>query len=326
MVISYIGNRKNKDSFGVSFNTESLIALTLEELNHTVNFIQEDEIQPNTLAGRVKGSDLFLWTRTWQDKVTMDDLKQIEALGIPTVSYHMDKYSGIQRDGGMGIGSPFWKTRFVFSPEGSIQSARIFKEHGINQYYMPPAIYSGECYIADPVDHFKHDVTFIGGGAEYQHPEWQGYRRELMSFLQRTYGNRFGKYGHPQKTVRGHELNQLCSSSSIMIGDSLCKDFMDSYYLSDRIFSQIGRGGGVTIAPYIPGTTDYFVDRKEIVLYSFGNWVQLKNLIDYYLDPNNRDEHESIRMAGFERVKRDHTFTNRMTTMLDILRQEGAIQ
>lgn len=313
MRIAYVGNVKNLASDGKPFNTERHIQLSLEKLGHEVSLIQEDEInQP--LVDLVDGHDLFLWTRTWEGKVTKEDLRNIERLGIPTVSFHLDVYSNIKRDGGMGIKSAFWDTQHVFSPEGSPQSARIFKEHGINHHYLPAGVFEGECYIADPVPQYRHDIVFVGGGEDYSHPEW-AYRGQLVRWLRQTYGDKFAKYGYPQRTVRGKELNQLYSSAKIVIGDSLCKDFMDSYYFSDRIFETTGRGG-FTIAPYIAGITDYFVDRKEAVFYSFGNWVQLKNLIDYYLSEEGSTEREQIRKAGHERTKRDHTYTNRVQEML----------
>lgn len=320
MKIAYVGNRTNLASDGKSFNTENHIALTLEKLGHEVNFIQESEIAGN-LVTSVAGSDLFLWTRSWEDKVTVDDLRNIEGLGISTVSFHLDKYTGIARDGGMGIGSAFWKTQFVFSPEGSVQARRIFEEHGINQFYLPPAVFEDDCYIAEPVEQFKHDVVFVGGGEDYSHPEWP-YRQKLVTSLKFTYGDRFGKYGHPERTVRGHELNQLYSSCKIVIGDSLCKDFIDSYYYSDRCFETTGRGGFL-ITPYIPGMQDHFVDRKEAVFYAFDNFVQLRSLIDYYLE--HEDERLAIQKAGFERTKAENTYTNRMTQMLDVLKAVGAI-
>jgi len=311
MRISYVGNRTNLASDGKSFNTENHVALSLEKLGHTVNFIQENEIKPGTLPGLVDSSDLFLWTRTWPGFVTEEDLIAIK---VPTVSYHLDKYAGIKRDGGIGQ-DVFWKTDHVFSPEGSEQSAEVFKKHGINHHYLPAGAYEGECYIADPVQKFQHEIVFVGGGIEYMHPEWR-YRGDLVRWLQSTYGGRFAKYGHPQPFIRGNELNQLYSSSKIVIGDSLCNDFMDSYYFSDRLFEVPSRGG-FQIAPYIPGVTDYYKDRKEIVLYSFGNWAQLKNLIDYYL--SHDEEREAIRKAGHERTKRDHTYTERTKTMLDVV-------
>lgn len=317
MKIAYVSNRKNKASDGKSFNTENHIGLTLEKLGHDVIYIQEDEIERGTLAGRVMGSDIFLWTRTWQGEqatVHAEDLAAIKSQGIPTVSFHLDKYTGILRDGGIGQ-DLFWKTDYVFSPEGSVESKRIFQSHGINQFYLPPGVFEDECYLAEPVDKFKHDVVFVGGGEDYSHPEWP-YRAKLVTWLKETYSDRLGKYGHPERTVRGAELNQLYASCKIVIGDSLCKDFIDSYYFSDRCMEVTGRGGFL-ITPYIPGMQDHFVDRREAVFYAFDNFVQLKNLIAYYLEHDY--ERESIRLAGHERTKRDNTYTNRMRHMLEVI-------
>lgn len=320
MRIAYIGNRKNLASDGLSFNTENHIALTLEKLGHEVDFIQEDQIEPGTLPDRVGRPDLFLWTRSWPGRVTLEDLDIMYKRGITTVSFHLDKYAGIQRDGGIGK-DVFWRTAYVFSPEGSVQSKAIFESHNINQRYLPPGVFEDECYMAEPVDQYRHDVVFVGGGEDYAHPEWS-YRSRLVTWLKQTYGDKLGKYGHPERTVRGKELNKIYSSAKVVIGDSLCKDFMDSYYYSDRLFEVPGRGG-MQISPYIPGITDHFVDRKEIVLYAFDNFVQLKNLIDYYVA--NDGEREAIRAAGHERTKRENTYTNRMRAMLDVLKSEGAI-
>lgn len=322
MIISYVGNRKNKAADGKSFNTENHIALTLEKLGHTVNFIQEDEIAFGTLPKLVKGSDLFLWTRSWPDKVTLADLRTIEAQGTPTVSFHLDKYTGIARDGGLSIGSPFWKTQYVFSPEGSPEAKEVFALHRINQFYLPPAVFEDECYLAEPVDEFRHDIVFVGGGVEYAHSEWE-YRALLIRWLQSAFGPRFVKYGHPQRLLRGEELNKLYASCKIVIGDTLCKDFTDSFYYSDRAFETTGRGGFL-IHPYIPGITDHFIDRKEIVLYSYSNFRQLERLISYYLEHD--DQREAIRLAGHLRTKNTNTYTHRMKQMLKILEDCGAIK
>lgn len=329
MLISYVGNAKNLASDGKSYNTERHIWLTLEKLGHSVRFIQENEIKPNTLVDRVKDSQMFLFTRTWDGYVTKEDLRNIESLGIPTVSFHLDAYTMTDRPNLMGLDSAFWNTQHIFSPENSPQARRVFEAHNINQHYLPPGVFDDECYIAESVDHFKHELIFVGGGSatgqgpQYGHKEWR-YRGEVLKFLQQTYGNRFVKYGWPQKTVRGHELNQLYSSAKLTIGDSLCHNFTDSQYYTDRYFESTGRGSCL-LAPYVPGITDHFVDRKEIVLYGYNNWVQLKNLIDYYLAEENVAEREAIRLAGHERTKKENTYTQRMQALLNVLRQEGVI-
>lgn len=323
MTITYVGNRKNRASDGKSFNTENHIALTLEKLGHTVNFIQEDEIEPGTLARRAKGADLFLWTRTWKPTdgvghVSENDLNALKALGIPTASFHLDKYTGIKRDGGIGV-DLFWHTDYVFSPEGSPEAEEIFRQHGINHIYLKPGVFEDECYIETnlaggeirtPV--YKHEIIFVGGGREYSHPEWNDYRNKLMDCLE-SYGDKFAKYGWPQQTVRGEELNKLYASTKIVVGDSLCKDFKDTYYWSDRVYETLGRGGFI-IHPYIVGLDEEFEDKKTIVYYEYGNWQQLKEKIDYYLEHD--EEREAIRIAGHEFVKQNCTYTQRLQQML----------
>ncbi len=242
MIISYVGNRKNLATDGKSFNTENHIALTLEKLGHTVNFIQEDEIvYDRYLVESVLGSDLFLWTRTWANKVNQLTLIELKKRGIPTVSFHLDKYTGIARDGGLAD-DPFWRTQYVFSPEGSETAKSIFKYHKINQFYLPAGVFEDECYMAEPEIKYMHDIVFVGGGVQYGHPEWP-YRAKLVRWLEDTYGSRFKKYGYPEESIRGEELNKLYSSCKIVIGDSLCKDFKDEYYWSDRVYETLGRGG-----------------------------------------------------------------------------------
>jgi spore maturation protein CgeB len=84
-------------------------------------------------------------------------------------------------------------------------------------------------------------------------------------------------------------------------------------YWSDRIYETLGRGGFL-IHPYIPGIEKEFVDKKHVVFYEYGNFQQLKELIDYYLI--NDEEREAIRKAGHELVKNNYTYSNRWQTIL----------
>ena len=325
MRFAYVSNTKNLASDGKCFNSEWHVGETLKALGHEVDYIQEDEITPYSLAYRVRGADIFLHTRTWPDKVTLEDLKMIEGMGIPTVSWHLDKYTGIQRNGGLGTDT-FWKTQYVFSPEGSDEAKAIFKSHGINHFYLPAGVYEPECYLAEPELKYMHDIIFVGGGKQYAHSEWP-YRAKLVTWLEDTYGSRFKHYGWPDESVRGEELNKLYASAKIVIGDSLCKDFKDEYYFSDRVFETTGRGGFI-IHPMIRGLEDHFnimtaLEPIELVVYPFNNFNKLQTVINYYL--NNPYEREKVRLAGHERTKRTNTYTQRMQQMLKVLKDEGAI-
>lgn len=323
MRIAYVGN------FTQSHCTEVHLAATLESLGHEVIRLQENELPPDTLSAMINSNpwDLFLFTRTWGNLVTLDHLAQLRERKIPSASYHLDLYVGLARKylhGGLNIGEvlqtdPFWRTDFVFTPDGDPESAKVFELNGVRHYYMKPGVFKSECYMADPQYTLKNDVLFVGGGNRlgepdgYGHPEWP-YRDQLIDWLYRQYDVRFTKFGHPQETIRNEALNQLYADTKVVVGDSVCIDFNHEHYWSDRVYETIGRGGFL-IHPYIKGLEEEFTDGETIIFYNYGDFDMLKTKIDYYLEHD--EERDRIRLAGHEFVKNHATYNERLTQMLD---------
>ena len=318
MTIAYVGN------FSQAHCTEVHLAATLEKLGHTVVRIQENGIDGSSLGHMINAAswDLFLFTRTWDTLVTLEHLAQLRERQIPSASYHLDLYVGLKREDGLDR-DPFWKTDYVFTPDGSEQAAKVFEAKGINHVYMKPGVYEPECYRAtSPNDSSEgNDVIFVGGGSptgeepQYGHAEW-AYRGELLKYLRDTYGDRYTKYGWPQETVRNDRLNFIYARAKVVVGDSLCLNFTHPYYWSDRVYETMGRGGFI-IHPYIKGMEEEFTDGQNIVYYKYGNFAQLKERIDYYLA--HPKEREAIRKAGHEYVKKHCTYTQRLQQMLDTI-------
>ena len=304
-------------------------AKTLESIGNTVIRVQENGYNSKQLGDFLdcQDFDIFLFVRTWGETVTLDHLKCLKERNIPTVSYHLDLYVGLARKylhrnktfENVLHTDPFWQCDYVFSPDGDPNSQNIFEENGINHYYMKPGVFEPECILNLKQEH-KYDVLFVGGGDKigsphiYGHPEWN-YRNELITWLYKNYNN-FTKFGHPQETIRNERLNELYSNTKIVIGDSVCVGFNHTYYWSDRIYETIGRGGFL-IHPYIKGLEEEFTDGENIVFYEYGNFEQLKEKIDYYLE--HSEEREKIRKAGFELVKSKCTYTDRMKQMLEVV-------
>jgi Glycosyl transferases group 1 len=316
--VAYVGN------FSLPYCTEVHIARTLEQLGHRVTRLQENGLTPDGMASELDRlicgdrPDLFLFTRTWGRTVTMDHLDLLRRNGIPSVSYHLDLYVGLQRDGGIDT-DPFWRTDFVFTPDGDPESAQAFAGKGINHRWLLPGVVADECYLANVP--LLHDVIFCG--SRQYHQEWP-YRGQLLSWLDTTYGNRFEWWGPENgRLARGDDLNRLYTSSRVVVGDSLVLGFKHRSYASDRRYETPGRGGFM-IHPRIAGIDDGFVDGVNTVFYDFGDFDGLRQRIDHYL--THDDERERIRVAGHEHVRANHTYTQRLTEMLDVLRTEGAIQ
>lgn len=311
MKIAYVGN------FSIDFTTETHISKTLEKMGHEVVRIQEKpHYDGDAWLEQVKGCDLFLYTRTWGKMVTLPHLQAIKEMGIPSASYHLDLYVGLSRQSGIEY-DPFWRTEYVFSADGDPESQKFFESKGINHYWLLPAVFEDECNMFEPNDDpsLQGDVIFVGGGAEYGHPEWP-YRYELVKFLEETYQDKYRKYGNPQRTVRGDDLNQLYANAKIAIGDSINLGFKHKNYTSDRLFESIGRGA-FTIYPRIEGIAELFPEELGDIWYEFGDFDGLKKKIDYYLE--HEDERETIRRAYHGFVKSSQTYTARLQRLLDVV-------
>jgi hypothetical protein len=304
-------------NFKFPFCSEVHWKLTLEDLGHRVIPAQEDEttVQKMLQIADAEKVDLFIYTRTWE--LIGDGFwlyNELADRDIPTASIHLDLYFGLQR--GVKLYDPFWRTKYVFSADGDPRSQKFFEEQGINHFWLPPAVYKGECYKTEPVPEFEYDVAFVGSTS--YHPEWS-YRGELLKWLKSTYGDRYLKAGNPESTVRGHRLNQLYSSVKVVVGDTLCQNFTHTNYFSDRAFETIGRNGMI-VHPYIQGMENFLEDRKHLRYYNYGDFDQLKSLIDYLI--HDDFDRERIRAEGHQHVLENHTYHNRLSQMLSVLAEQ----
>jgi SAM-dependent methyltransferase len=82
----------------------------------------------------------------------------------------------------------------------------------------------------------------------------------------------------------------------------------------------MGRGGFM-IHPHIKGMEEEFTHGENVIFYKYGDFDQLREYIDYYLE--HHEEREKIRKAGHEFVKKNATYTNRLQEALDIIFHPG---
>lgn len=308
-VIAYVGN------FQLAHCTEVHLARTLEDdLGWKVHRLQENQYDADSILRETlnSGARFLLYTRTWGfrgDGVAL--FRDLHARGIPTVSYHLDLYWGIERQRTMH-GDPFWSTKWCYTADGG--SEDNFRLAGINHLWVPPGVFRQECYLAEPDPRFECDVAFVGAMDEY-HPEWLPYRKELRGKLTEWYGDRFRNFpGRGKPAIRNDELNRLYASVKVCVGDSLCPGFKHKRYWSDRLPETIGRGGFI-LHPRIEGIAEEYGDRVE--LFDFNDWDGLRAKIDYYLA--NESERIEKRNAAHEYVKANCTYTNRLQATLQHL-------
>jgi hypothetical protein len=309
MKIVFLGN------FQVPYTSESHYAATFEKLGHKVIRLQEPNVRSDEILTKALAADMFFWVHThgWDikgNRSMAQVLNKLENAGVPTVAYHLDLYMGLRRWNEYHD-HDYFKVKHFFTVD-KLMADWLNENTNTIGHYLPAGVFEPECYIAEKDPRFEYDVVFVG--SKRYHPEWQ-YRPKLVQWLENTYGRRFAHFGNDGKhVVRGAELNRLYATAKVVVGDTLCINFDYPDYWSDRIYETTGRGGMI-VHPYIKGLETQFEDRKEAVFYQYGDMKDLKTKIDELV----RDDayREKIRMAGHERTKRDHTYTQRLQTIIE---------
>lgn len=305
MKIAFIGN------FEAEFSTENYHKKTFEALGHEVITFQENRTSTREILAGSNGVDMLYFTHTHGFKIgndaqVIDMFRVFKSAEIPTVGYHLDLWLGLQRERDLK-NDPYWNIEYFFTVD-KLMADYLNNETTTKGHFLPPGVPESECFIGTPnLKKYPHEIIFTG--SKNYHPEHK-YRGQLIDWLHRTYGDRFAHYGGGGKeTIRGKELNNLYASAKIVVGDTLCKNFTYPHYVSDRFFEVPGRGGFM-IFPYITGTEEWLEPNEEVVFYEFGDFSDLKNKIDHYL--NDHKNREEIRLKGFERCKAEHTYRHRI--------------
>lgn len=305
MRIAFLGN------FQVPYSSECHHAATLESLGHQVIRLQE----PSTEAGRITEealqSDMFVWVHThgWDTPGIAETLHTLRHHRIPSVTYHLDLWMGLQRQRDIRSG-PYWDIDHFFTVD-KLMADWLNDNTPVRGHFLPAAVFDRECYISDQPSEHANDVIFVG--SKRYHPEWR-WRPELIDFLRSTYGSRFTHVGGDGDTgtLRGDALNRVYANSKVAVGDTLCLGFKYPWYASDRLFEAPGRGG-FQIFPRITGIESWFSGTMKF--FDYGDLDGLKLLIDTYLECD--EEREALRVRCHDHVRTYHTYRQRWETIME---------
>lgn len=305
-------------NFAVSYSSESHHAAALEELGHEVIRLQEPKVHADQICETALAADLFVWIKThgWSTPGDMHrTLRRLREAQVPAISYHLDLYMPLRR-WAQYKSDPYLMELDHFFTVDRLMADWLNQNTPVKGHYLPAGVHGPECYPAEPTSPHGNQVIFVG--QRNYHPEWP-YRPKLIDWLHNVYGNQFTRIAGdtPAGTTRGHDLNRLYASSKVAVGDTLCPNFDYPDYWSDRVYETLGRGGFL-IHPHVPGMEQHFTDGEHLVFYRYGDFDQLRTLINHYLA--NDEAREQIRKAGHEHVKANHTYAHRWQQILDTVR------
>lgn len=159
---------------------------------------------------------------------------------------------------------------------------------------------------------FACDITIAGNFYPYR----QAFFSRLADYDVRIWGNpppRWMITGPTEPMIQnryltGKDLARAYRAARIVINSLHPAEI---WGLNARAFA-VNADGGFQMVDWRPGLDQLFVDGEELI--AFHNYEDLRRKIDYYLP--REDERRRIARAGFERVRRDHTYSARLQLLL----------
>lgn len=148
----------------------------------------------------------------------------------------------------------------------------------------------------------KFDCDIAFAGTVY------GPRSVVMDSLKETYGNKFKIYND----VFDKEFRDLCAIAKIIFEP---KYPIDDFYWTDRIYRTLGVGGFMLMPRLYGLKEEGLVEGEHYVAYS--SWWELKETIDYFLDPKNEKMRQGIAKQGRNFVISHFTYKERLKYLLE---------
>ena len=277
-------------------------ARALEKVGFRVIRHEENKFNNNKLVYLSKPDFLFFTKLRVPNKKEL--IEECKIKNIQTVCWVPDLYHGISREKELKT-NPIFKSDFVFTPDGGNKES--FENLKINHYCIRQGI-SEEYLSTDPIEK-EIDILFIGTLGSCHLP----YRRNLINFLKKEYGNKFKWYGSKgDREIRNKELNKVYRMSKIVIGD--CVD--SKSYWSNRIYEVLGRNC-LLIHPDVEGMEKEFKIGEDLITFKRNDFSDLKNKIDNFL--KNESMREKIAYQGYNKIKNKDLLINRANEIKEII-------
>lgn len=183
-----------------------------------------------------------------------------------------------------------------------------------NQFVIPEIIYKFDTNIENLISAFNiTKETFINALSKESASHHRSYFLRNIPDLT-VYGNNDWKELNWKNIIYKGSINQFNDVSEVFFKTKINVNITRIYALdglSDRIFN-ILYSGGFLFSNRSEPLLELFDDKKEVV--SFNSVDELKSLLNYYL--KNENERKKIALAGYQKVIKEHSFSNRVDFIL----------
>lgn len=317
--VTYVGN------FEPEWSTENDVRRAFEELGYEVTCLQENKTNVRTIQAAASQSDLLLWTGTWDDLFSLDEVRDVThdlaKAGVPSACYHLDTFWETSRGGRRWWRHPMFAMGHVFTADGD--SERRWEDMGVRHRWLRPGVRHDACYVGEAREEYACDVALVGSNGKGYHEDVWPYRRDLVLALEEMCDRRGWGWRNPGgepdkpdngKVPRDGRMNDFYASAKVTVGDSLCPLKDDSLYWSDRAYEAPGRGGLLVMPQINELLHDY---EGNMAMYPWDDFGALERVVEFLLD--DEGYRAKLREANHEVAKRDHTYVNRVEEILEVV-------
>jgi spore maturation protein CgeB len=251
------------------------------------------------------------------DYFTSQDIESIKKINTnPICIWFPDAISNFQKSMFFTAGYDylFFKDKYVVN--------KLKNEYNLNAHYLPQCCNPKRHKITDlsdiDIETYGCEITNVGN----LYPSRAALYRQLSNYHLKMWGS------PPAIWLKMPELKKAVMGR-IVFNDEKSKAFraakivLNNMHLAEingvnkRTF-EIPACGGFQIVTHNDAVNELFEIGKEIITYT--DFKDLKTKIDYFLDPKNENERQSIINAGHQRAIKDHTYENRLKTIITTCR------
>ena len=247
----------------------------------------------------------------------------LKKIKVPKVSWVFDLFQGYtlwNRAKWYEEQATVWDC--CFGPEGG--QVDYYREKGINYHHL-------KCG-ADPIWHkkspydpafepYKCDVSFLGG---LYNPLRINMASRVRCITNMDFKNFVG-YEVNNQMIPGmymEDISKFANVCKISIGCNYANNIPG--YWSKRIYELMG-SNMFMINAWVEGMEKEGFSKKNTGLFFNDDFDEMVEQIEYYLKPENEDERNKIREAGYQLVHKSHMMANRTESFFRTLKKEGVI-
>lgn len=145
------------------------------------------------------------------------------------------------------------------------------------------------------------------------------FRIQMCTYLKEIFKGRFGIYGTGWSIASGNFNHSQPEEASAYRGAKIainCSHYEIERYSSDRLLRILGTGTPICLAKHYPGIEEDFTDGTHLRVWR--TIEELKDLINYYLDPVNEAERVKIANGGMNIAREKFTFNKMILNTIEI--------